>query len=110
MKLKEIRKRHGFTQKQVANLLDMTESGYGFYEQGSRAPSVAKLQKLAEEYGVPLDYFTSDQQQGHARTILDVRDDILNGRVLSEVAQPMTDAQRTELAKRIDETVSRWRL
>ena len=58
---------------------------------------------------MPLDYFTSDQNQDHARTIMDVRNDILNGRVLGEDAQPMSDVQRDELVKSIDETVSRWR-
>ncbi|GAA0463247.1 helix-turn-helix transcriptional regulator [Alkalibacillus silvisoli] len=55
-RLKEQRKRHQFTQQKVAKILGITESGYGYYEQGRNEPSIEMIKKLSETYGVTSDY------------------------------------------------------
>ena len=45
-----------FTRKQVAELLDVSESLIGLYESGNRQPSLSALMKLAALYHVTTDY------------------------------------------------------
>ncbi|AXF56828.1 helix-turn-helix domain-containing protein [Salicibibacter kimchii] len=55
-RLKEQRKKHKFTQQKVAKILGITESGYGYYEQGRNEPSIEMIKKLSETYDVTSDY------------------------------------------------------
>lgn len=55
-KLKELRKESGMTQKQVAKLLNKSETGYASWEQGLAEPSVNDLRLLCRIYSVSGDY------------------------------------------------------
>lgn len=55
-KLKELRKESGMTQKQVAKLLNKSETGYASWEQGLAEPSVNDLRLLCRIYNVSGDY------------------------------------------------------
>ena len=53
--LKILRKRHGYTQSQVALLLEVNRSTYAYYELGKTRPKIATLQALSALYGVTID-------------------------------------------------------
>ena len=53
---KKIRLERGFTQKQVADGLNIHEQGYQRYEYGKVVPSALVLIALADFYDVSLDY------------------------------------------------------
>ena len=55
-RLKELRKEKKLTQTQVGNYLGITVSAYGNYELGQREPSIDMLLKLADYFGVTVDY------------------------------------------------------
>ena len=55
-RLKELRIGKGLLQKDIAKLLSITTSAYGYYEQGKRVPDSDTIKKLAEFYNVSLDY------------------------------------------------------
>lgn len=55
-RLKELRKNAKLNQKQVADVLGLTVSAYGNYELGQREPNIESLCKLADYYGVSVDY------------------------------------------------------
>ena len=55
-KLKELRKESGMTQKQVANLLKRSETGYASWEQGLAEPSVNDLRMLCIIYNISANY------------------------------------------------------
>ena len=55
-RLKLLRKEHKLSQKQVSDILDISESGYGYYEQGRNEPSIEMIKKLADRYDVTTDY------------------------------------------------------
>ncbi|HAM79563.1 helix-turn-helix domain-containing protein [Ornithinibacillus bavariensis] len=59
-RFKELRKKHKLTQKDVAEFLGITESGYGYYEQGRNEPSIEILKKLSKRYSVSMDYITGE--------------------------------------------------
>lgn len=56
--LREERKKHGYTQKQVADILVIGRVAYTQYETGKSLPPIDNLLKLAELYKVSLDYLT----------------------------------------------------
>lgn len=56
IRLKELRKQKGWTQKQVANLLDVRYSHLNKYESGMHIPPIERLIQLADIFGVSLDY------------------------------------------------------
>lgn len=47
-KVKSLREKKGFLQKDVANLLEMSEANYSKKEKGSVKFSIAEIQKLAD--------------------------------------------------------------
>lgn len=54
-KLKELRKEAGLTQKQLARLLNKSETGYASWEQGLSEPSINDLRALCKIYNISAD-------------------------------------------------------
>lgn len=53
--LKRLRKHHGYTQKEVADILELkSSSSYGDLERGLTEPSISYLVILSETYNVPI--------------------------------------------------------
>ena len=55
-RLKRARKATGKTQKEIADILGITESTYCGYETGKRRPDALKIAQLASALGVSGDY------------------------------------------------------
>ncbi|MBE5917168.1 MAG: helix-turn-helix transcriptional regulator [Pseudobutyrivibrio ruminis] len=55
-RLKSSRANAGYSRKQAADVIGITESTIGLYESGSRQPSLTALMKLASAYKVTTDY------------------------------------------------------
>lgn len=76
-RLRELRKKNRMTQKDVAAFLGISESGYGYYEQGRNEPSLETLRKLASKYDVSVSYITgevSDKQTSQKSSTTDEKD------------------------------------
>lgn len=56
MKLKELRLSSGYNQNEVANNINITQNTYSNYENNKTEPDIETLCKLADYYGVSLDY------------------------------------------------------
>lgn len=57
-RLRECRKKFGYTQIQAATYADITEMAYGNYERGKQLPKLDILVRIADMYRVSLDYLT----------------------------------------------------
>ncbi|WP_432807536.1 helix-turn-helix domain-containing protein [Pseudobacillus badius] len=55
-RLLKLRKENKKTQQQIADFLGITRPAYTAYERGNRHPHYEMLQKLADFYGVTIDY------------------------------------------------------
>lgn len=53
---KQLRRDKDIAQEQMADLLGLSRSAIGMYEQGKREPSLVMLQKIADYFGVSVDY------------------------------------------------------
>lgn len=56
-KLKTLRKGRKLTQEKAAELLGITRATVSNYEVGRRSPHISELKRIADFYGVGLDYF-----------------------------------------------------
>ena len=56
MRIKELRKENKKTQQEIAEFLNITQATYGRYELDAITPSFETLCRLADYYGVSLDY------------------------------------------------------
>ncbi|MBR3804695.1 MAG: helix-turn-helix transcriptional regulator [Clostridia bacterium] len=54
--LKELRIEHGYTQKQVADMLNINSVTYLHYEKDQREPPLSLLADMAKLYEVSVDY------------------------------------------------------
>ena len=55
-KIKKLRVKNGFSQREVAKYLDVSPSIISGYETGERTPSVEMLQSLSNQYQCSTDY------------------------------------------------------
>lgn len=70
LNLKNARIQNGFTQKQMAELLNITTNGYQHYELGTRIPPVDTLCKIADILEVSVDYLLGRETQPNKNTAL----------------------------------------
>ena len=56
MKLKELRKSKGLTQKEFAQIINVASTTYLGYEKELYEPNLETLKQIADYYGVSLDY------------------------------------------------------
>lgn len=55
-RFREAREANGYTQQQAADLIGVSRSAIGMYEQGNREPDLATLVHIAMLYNVSIDY------------------------------------------------------
>lgn len=55
MNLKKFRNQAGKSQQEMANILNMSQTGYNAYETGKCEPNIQTLIKLADHYGTTID-------------------------------------------------------
>ena len=55
MNIRRLRKAHGFTQVELAKKLDATQKVVTSYETNQRTPTLEKLEKLSQIFGVTID-------------------------------------------------------
>lgn len=55
-RIKELREAHGYSQRKIAEMLDMHTTQYQRYETGERAIPIDFIIKLADLYEVSIDY------------------------------------------------------
>ena len=61
MNLKEIRTKRNITQQAVADYIGCSSVVYSRYERGTRQPSIEMLLKLADLFGVTVDFLLGRQ-------------------------------------------------
>lgn len=69
-RLKECRKRTGLPQIKIAIYCDITEKAYQNYELGVHEPKISILMRIAQYYGVSIDYLVglTDEPTPYPRT------------------------------------------
>ncbi|MBY7144585.1 helix-turn-helix transcriptional regulator [Virgibacillus sp. NKC19-3] len=55
-RLKDVRIESGYKQEEMAQVLNVSTSGYGYYEQGRNEPSLETIQKVAATFDISADY------------------------------------------------------
>lgn len=78
-KLRELRKENKKTQEEMAKELNTTQQTYARYELGTSEPTIETLIKLADYYGVSIDYLVGHNINSdigylneHQRAIVDI--------------------------------------
>lgn len=87
-KLKALRIRNYYTQQDIAEKLGVTRSTVSNFEIGRRKPEIDILEKLAEIYGVDLNYFaTHSMQSNDLMSLVEKAESIFNNPTISEKAK-----------------------
>ena len=58
--IRALRKAAGMIMKQLGNLMGVSESTISLYENGKAEPDIAMLRKIADCFGVTIDYLLTD--------------------------------------------------
>lgn len=61
--LKTERTKRGYTQQQIADILNVSRVAYTLYENGKNTPTTDNILKLAELYNVSTDYLLGRYKQ-----------------------------------------------
>ena len=74
VRLKELREKAGYSQAQLALKLGVRQSTVGMWENGTNKPKNAKLEQLANIFGVTTDYILgrTDVETGAAPELSDL--------------------------------------
>lgn len=64
IKLKELREQTGLSQYELAPLLNLGRATYANYEIGKTQPTIETLCKIADYFGVSLDYLCGHETKG----------------------------------------------
>ena len=62
IKLKDLRKEHGYSQSRVAAMLGITQQAYANYEREARQADYNTLVKLSKIFGVSIDYILGNTE------------------------------------------------
>lgn len=77
--LTELRKQKRLTQEEMAKIIGVARTTYSSYEQGRRTPDVDVQNKIADYFGVTLDYLhgrTDDKEKGPTLVAAHLDDDL----------------------------------
>ena len=80
-KIRFLRKHQELSQEQVAKAIEVLQSTYSRYEQGTREPDFETLKRLSNFFDVSIDYLLeNDRSLSDTDEIVDLNNFLLNGR------------------------------
>lgn len=82
-KLRDLRKKHGLSQKELAEKLMTTQAKVARWENGDSVPDISYIAKLTVLYDVSADYLLKDGKQEGQTTIMDRQNTKRLGRINS---------------------------
>lgn len=83
-KLKEIRKRFGLSQEQLAEIMNVSRQAITKWETDGGIPDVSNLQELSKVFGITVDYLLNNENQLPALSMTKELDkDKYNGKISS---------------------------
>ena len=72
-KFKELRKEHHYTQKDIANILNVKPTTISAWELGNNSPRMDMLQKISDAFNVDTGYFFDEK----SNQTVDLDDDVI---------------------------------
>lgn len=88
-RFRELRKKKGLSQRELANVLHMSNSTVAMYETGKRQPDFESLEKIADFFNVDIDYLLGRKDTTHR--IVEIHPEYYE----NETVRAITDRLRT---------------
>ena len=110
LRLKEIRKNHGLTQRQLAEKLKISKSYYNYFETGERIIPVVRLNDYCNKFGVSFDYVLGfEEYPENPPKNYKIKPELI-GRRLKEIRKTrgMTQKQLADLLNTSQSTISAY--
>ena len=111
-RLRELRKESKLTQAEVAKFLNISESAYGYYEQGRNDISNSSIKKLAQKYNVSVSYILCESnikspqnekvERDIAKRLEAFKEEIENSDGLAFDGEPMSDEAKESLTEAME--------
>ena len=95
IKLKTLRKEQGYTQEQLADILNLARSSISNYENGINEPSISILVAIADLYNVSLDWLTGRTKTRYNSNLY-IKDNIENIDVITSIYEVLKDFEITK--------------
>ncbi|MBP3232091.1 helix-turn-helix transcriptional regulator [Anaerovibrio sp.] len=95
-RLRTLREHQEMSQLEVAKKLDIMQNTYSRYERGIREPDYATLKKIANFFGVSIDYLLGNDDPSLEDDLSDLENIFMNGRYTIYAHFP-TDDEREML-------------
>ena len=102
-RLKMLRSARGVLQKDIAALLGIDRTTYVKYEKGVSEPSIETLLKLADYFGVSVDFLLGREDEDTKKEIAALSDDDLNLEIIKLLSELSPEKQ--EIAVKILQTL-----
>lgn len=77
-RLRDLREERDLYQKDIAKILNMSQTGYSKYEVGTNDIPTLILNKLADYYNTSIDYilYRTDNRKPYAKSIIDDKEPV----------------------------------
>jgi transcriptional regulator with XRE-family HTH domain len=82
-KIKELRRQKGWLQREFADKLGVNQQTVSGWENGVIEPTISKLKKIADVFGVKVDYFKEDPEDGKDHVVELIDKLIAQGKIKS---------------------------
>ncbi len=96
-KLKELRAKHGLTQATFAEIFNISSGTIAMWETGKRTPDIEMLNRIAEYFGVTLDYLVGNeikQNNFESENYIEQDEDLI---ILNRNAKKLSPEKRKQL-------------
>ena len=97
VKFKEIRTQKGFTQSEMAEFLDCSQQTINVWESGQHTPKITMLVKIAESFGVSVDWLLGRKEP--IKILTEIPPDVKN---IVELYRKFNNEGRTEAEKMLN--------
>ncbi len=93
-RLRELRVKSGYTQGQIAKILNIDRSTYSYYEIGKTTPDVSTLMTLAKVFNISIDELLAEESGARAVADPGMRRDYVRGKKNSSRIYELSSRER----------------
>lgn len=93
-RLRELRVKSGYTQSQIAKILNIDRSTYSYYEIGKTMPDISVLITLAKVFNIPINELLADESSPQVIADVGFRTDYIHGKKNTSHIYELSDREK----------------